>query len=322
MRHMTWAWLILIVAFAVLTGCGDSSETYPTMDAAESAGYAYGDGDDHGDMRMMQANTSASPMSPGREAAPTDPSLPIDLPSEQTERKIIYNADIDLVVDAFEGVPAQVAALAKAHGGFVAQSAIHGSAGEPRDGRWTLRIPSDRYEAVMQDAESIGQLRSVQSTSREVTAEFVDLQSRLRNKVAEETRLIEHLDQTTGDLKDILEVERELSRVRGEAEVLQGRLNMLADLTSMSTVVVRIEEIRDYTPAPTQEPGFGAQAGRAWAGSLGSIVDLGRALAIGVVAVVPWLVVIVPIAGVVVFVLRRLARRVLSRPAAQPATPS
>ncbi|XAL98058.1 DUF4349 domain-containing protein [Phycisphaeraceae bacterium D3-23] len=305
--------LTLTLALAAVPGCGESS--YDTMEAASEADY-YAYAEDEAAM-----SPAAPPGAESSQDADANPgSLPIELPDEQTERKIIYNADIDLVVDDFEGVPDRVAALAKAHNGFVAQSAIHGSAGEPRDGRWTLRIPSAHYDDVMQDAESIGQLRSVQSSSREVTAEFVDLQSRLRNKLAEEARLAEHLDQSTGDLKDILEVERELSRVRGEVEVYQGRLNMLSDLTSMSTVVVRVEEIRDYTPEPTQEPGFGAQASRAWSGSLSALGDMGRGLAIGAVALAPWLVVIVPIVLIGWFLLKRLVRCVLGRPAPHTAT--
>ena len=311
MRSVIWIVLVLMLALCIAPGCEESKDASPAANWADST-EAYG-----GDEEYAQGNVATPEMAMDADDAPgrADGSLPIELPGPQTTRKIIYNADIDLVVDDFEGVPASVADLAKRHNGFIAQSSIRGSAGEPRNGRWTLRIPSVSYDAVMQDAETIGQLRSVQSSSREVTAEFVDLQARLRNKLAQESRLIEHLDQSTGDLEDILQVERELSRVRGEIERFQGRLNMLMDLTSMSTVVVRIEEIRDYTPEPTQEPGFASLASRAWSGSLSALVGFARGVALVAVALTPWLIVIVPVGCLVWIGLRRLLRRVLGRPA-------
>ena len=293
MRYVIWTCLILVTSLGLLVGC-DGSEDSP----AGAVNWATADSDHYAETAALQASEPSRGQAPlstaaDRSARPAR-SLPIEMPAPGAARKIIFNADIDLVVDDFTGVPARVADLARTHGGFVAQSSVHGAAGEPREGHWTLRIPSQSFDQAMQDAENIGQVRAMQSTSREVTAEYVDLQSRLRNKQAEEVRLTRHLNESTRGLDEILKIERELSRVRGEVEVFQGRLNVLTDLTSMSTVQVRVEEIRDYVPAPTQEPGFADQAGRAWGGSVSGVSGFFRGLALFVVTLAPWLVLIVP----------------------------
>lgn len=305
MRHAPRTLLTLMLTLALALAFGSGCDDRGASPASDKASFNTAEAHYGGASGAAQSLARQDQDRGRATASRSDGTLPLDLPAADATRRIIFNADLDLVVDDFAGVPGRVADLARRHGGFVAESSIHGSAGEPRDGRWTLRIPAASFDPLMQDAESLGQVRSTTSSSEEVTAQFVDLQSRLRNKLAEEQRLARHLETSTGDLEDILLVERELSRVRGEVEVFQGRLNVLTDLTSMSTVTVRIEEIKDYTPAPTQEPGFAQQAGRAWAGSVSALGDAARGVALAAVSVAPWLVVVLPVAGVLMWVLRR-----------------
>ncbi len=312
MRNMPMLCVILMLAIVGVPGCDDAGSGSSKTLTADQASY--------GPVADREALPASSPTDSGQDGS-GGPALPTTLHTADRARHIIFNADLDLVVDDFTGTPARVADLALAHGGFVAESEVHGAAGEPRSGRWTLRIPASSFDQLLSDAESLGQVRRTRSSSEEVTAEFVDLQSRLRNKIAQEQRLAQHLESSTGDLEDILRVERELSRVRGEAEVLQGRLNVLTDLTAMSTVTVRVEEIRDYVPAPTEEPGFAAQAGRAWSGSVSALVGAGRAIALAAVTVAPWLVVVLPTAGVVMWGARRVWARVRAHAVAASAPP-
>ena len=78
--------------------------------------------------------------------------------------------------------------------------------------------------------------------------EYYDLEARIKNKQQEETRLLKHLADSTGKLEDILAVERELTRVRGEIEQMQGRIRYLGNLSALSTVTLNVTEVRNYTP--------------------------------------------------------------------------
>jgi hypothetical protein len=99
--------------------------------------------------------------------------------------------------------------------------------------------------------------------------------------------LINHLEKTTGKLSDILEVERELSRVRGEIEQMQGRLNMLANLTSLTTVDVYIREVKNFVP-PTA-PTYGDEVNRTFSSSWTGLVSTGKNVSLKLIGAIPWL---------------------------------
>src|SRR5262249_52875363 len=177
-------------------------------------------------------------------------------PDEKLPRKIVYTADVRVIVEDFETAEAELKKLLKDHHGFVAKSEVSGSAGSPRSGTWKLRVPVDEFESFVQAAAELGVPQKNSIDSQDVTEEYYDLDSRIKNKKVEEERLRKHLDQSTGKLDEILAVERELSRVRGEIEQQEGRLRMLANLTSLTTVAVTIQEIKNYVPP--QAPTFAA----------------------------------------------------------------
>lgn len=297
--------LILSLVLIGLVACGsEESAQYDDYAAEASApadeAYVYAQNEKDFDGETFET------VSARREGQPA--ALGTAPPNAAQQRKIIFNARVQLVVDEFEGVGQRVRDLAKRHGGFIANSSIQGSEGEPRRGDWTLRIPSEHYDTFLEGSKALGQVRSLSSDSQEVTAEFVDLQARARNLKAEETRLHKHLDQSTKSLKDILEVEREIARVRGEVERIEGRLNVLKDLTSLSTVTINIEEIKDYIPEPTEEPGFAIQVARTWGDSISGVGGFFTNLSLRVVGFIPWLTVVLPI-GIVAWLIVRGMRR-------------
>lgn len=226
---------------------------------------------------------------------------------EPIERKIIYDATLDLTVEEFTGVPARVEQLVADYNAFIAHSNLQTASGSPRRGEWRIRVPVDRYSAFLDAAESLAELQNRSEDSQEVTAEFYDVQVRIRNKQREEERLLEHLAESTGKLEDILAVEKEIARVRTEVEQLQGRLRVLQDQTSLSTVTLRIHELRGYVPE--ESPTFGTRISRAWTQSLDGLVEAGQLSVIIVVACAPWLAVIAIPIVVIVVLIRRLMQR-------------
>src|SRR5205807_9127763 len=123
----------------------------------------------------------------------------------------------------------------------------------------------------------------------------VDLEARLANKRTEEQRLLRHMSESPARLTDILAVEKELSRVREEAERMQGRLQVLASQTAFSTVTVTANEVKEFTPA--RRTTFAAQIGRTWDDSLGAMRQFGACLALTAVALAPWLVLLAVLAA-------------------------
>ena len=203
------------------------------------------------------------------------------------QRKIIYTANVELGVENFDRTPSQVEELARQHDGYVARSNVAGLPGQPRHGQWTVRVPVERYEAFIVAVRTLGEVRSIGSDSKDVSEEYYNVEARVRNKKQEEGRLLKLLDEATGKLKEVLDVERELSRVRGEIEQLEGRLRVLNDLTTLTTVEIRVHEVKDYVPE--EAAGYGTQVRRALESSTSGLVSTGRTISIAIVAALPWL---------------------------------
>ncbi len=205
------------------------------------------------------------------------------------DRKIIYTADLQLHVTDFSLVPTQVEQLMAKHAGILANMQLGGTNDQQRKGTWVIRVPVEQFRDFMQAALLLGSLVSHTESSKEVTAEYHDLDARLRNKQREETRLLEHLANSTGKLDEILLVEREVSRARKEVERMQGQLQLLRHKTSMSTVTLNIREIR--VPVVVAPPTFLARIRQAWITSWASLGRGSQDLLVLAVSLLPWVAV-------------------------------
>ena len=91
-------------------------------------------------------------------------------------RKIVYRTTVDVVVEDFGPVPAQIEALVKRFDAYLARSNVTGTPGAPRMGQWTVRGPADRYDAFLVASRQLGEVRHVGSDSQDVTEEFYDVE--------------------------------------------------------------------------------------------------------------------------------------------------
>ncbi|MEB3222521.1 MAG: DUF4349 domain-containing protein [Candidatus Sericytochromatia bacterium] len=167
----------------------------------------------------------------------------------------------------------KVALLARETGGFVADSSYQAAEGNTPSATLTLRIPAKRFDALLDAIGGVGTVFARSIGSEDVTLSFVDTQSRIKNLRKEEALLLKMLDRT-GKLTEVLEVERQLSRVSGEIEQAQGRLRHLANQVELATIEVTLsEKVQTVTHSPwgvlpSAVENAVADAQRALAGSL------------------------------------------------------
>jgi hypothetical protein len=224
--------------------------------------------------------------------------------AEQLQRKIIYNLGLDVIVADFSPVPAKIeAAVRQSPQAYISGAAVTGTAGSHRQGDWTIRVPQDQYDGLVETLRGLGEVMREQKTSQEVTEEFYDLQSRLNNKQETEKRLLKLQQDRTGDLKDIVAVEEQIDRVREEIERMQGRLARLENLSSLVTITLRVVEMRDYRPEQTIA--FGERASSTFQSSFAGLALFGQNLALFAVALAPWL----PLLVLLALAIRALVRR-------------
>ncbi len=159
------------------------------------------------------------------------------------DRKIISTANIQLEVKNVQIIFNEITNITLAQDGFISSSSIY-DAGGRNNGQLTVRVPQKNFYQTIEQIETLGMVKSKQISGQDVTEEFIDTGARLDNLKRQEARLQEIL-KMANTVKDVLEVEHELERVRGEIERLTGRLNYLNRSVEMSTITVNAAE-----PAP------------------------------------------------------------------------
>ena len=172
-----------------------------------------------------------------------------------TERMIVRNGDISLVVEDVANARDEIEQLAAGLGGWVVNSNIYGEEEEMR-GWISIRVPSDKFDQALGELRALAVRVTSESTStQDITEEYVDLQSRLKNAEATEGQYLALLEQAE-EVDDILSIYEALSRIRYEIEQIKGRMQYLEQTSAMSLISINL------TPAvslgPLVSPGWSA----------------------------------------------------------------
>lgn len=184
---------------------------------------------------------------------------------------IEQNLALDIVPNNFDDASAAIEKLASAHGGYIANLSATAQTGSARDVSVELRIPAKHTDAFIADVRKLGKVVEETRTTEEVTAQYVDLQARLKAAQAAEQRLVELLGTRTGKLSDVLEVERELARVRSEIESMQGQSNVILHQVNYATVKVELSE--EYHETLRTDASIGSKIRNAFVGGMKNLRD-------------------------------------------------
>lgn len=167
-------------------------------------------------------------------------------------RKIVRNGSMTLIVTDVLQTIAQVESVARSAGGYVQSSSLARTGPDVRQAALRISVPADRLDDVRPRLRALSlRIEAEQVQSQEVTAEYTDLQSSLRNFRAEEQQYLAIL-QRAGTIRDTLEVARSLADVRGRIERTQGRLNLLDHQVAMATLDVSLRTDSLPVPAPAR----------------------------------------------------------------------
>jgi hypothetical protein len=158
-----------------------------------------------------------------------------------TDRKIIKTGRISIEVEDFDTAASAVEGLAATAGGFISNSNSYITSEGQKRGTITIRIPAEGFESVLDEVKKLGEVKSTSSSGQDVTEEYIDLEARLKNYQRQEERFLAILDNAT-TVEDVLKVEEQLGRVRGEIERIEGRLRYLDNYIDLSTITVEISE--------------------------------------------------------------------------------
>lgn len=210
-----------------------------------------------------------------------DEKKPSNIPAANSGPMIIRTAELQITTETFDKTRAAVEEILKRHQGYVGELTVSTPTGSARSLTGTLRVPANQLEAALADLKGLGRTENESQGGQEVTAQYVDLEARLANSKHTEQRLTEMLRDRTGKLSDVLAVEMEISRVRGQIEQMEAERKTMKNQVDLATITITVNEAykAELKAVP---PSTGVQFRNAAVEGYRSLVD-------GIIAVLLWL---------------------------------
>ncbi len=225
------------------------------------------------------------------------------------DRMVIANVNLSVSVDNAVEAARLAERTVERYGGFVAGSTVRDS-DNGREANVTVRVPSARLSEALSDLRGIGRKVTDEArTTQDVTEEYTDLDSNVRNLRATEAQLLALMEKAT-KMDEVLVLQRELTGIRGQIERLEGRRRVLENRSDLATIAMKlVEPVAAARPDGWSPLETAAQA----------LAALARfAERAGTVAI--WLVIFIPIYGPVALLAWWMARRArAARPTASAA---
>jgi hypothetical protein len=288
------ALLLLLLAVA---GCGDSmredgSDTQRSPEAskgAPSTGMP---------QSMPPGEAPAPPREDGFDADSTGTGS-----GATSQPQIIRTGEISLRVESLDSSARALGGIVTSAGGYIAGSTRSGSRGSALTGTFEVRVPSARFDAVLEGVRHLGSIELETVTASDVTEEYIDLGARLSSQKQLEARILKLLEERPGKLADVVEIEQKLAEVRSTIEGIEGRMRYLTSRVAHSSLTVRMTEPGAIGTSETDT--FGGRMSRAFDEGTEALVGLLAGLLTVIMALLPLII----LAAVAWWIVRRVVRK-------------
>jgi Domain of unknown function (DUF4349) len=169
--------------------------------------------------------------------------------SSSVNRKLIRNAEVDLEIGSFNDAVQKITALTNEEHGYVATTSSEKQANGKLKGEIVAKVLPENLDRFLQKIRGLGELKNQTLGTEDVTKAYFDTESRLKNARVMEQRLIDMLKKKSDDINDLLQVEKELGRVREQIEQMQGELKYWDAQVQFATVTISLSEKDMEEPA-------------------------------------------------------------------------
>jgi anti-sigma factor RsiW len=164
-------------------------------------------------------------------------------------RKLIRNATVQLEIVSFDDAVQKITAFANEERGYVATTSSEKQANGKLRGEVAVKVLPENLDHFLQKIRGLGELKNQTLGTEDVTKAYFDTDARLKNARVMEQRLIDMLKTKTGKVSDLLQVEKELGRVREDIEKMQGELKYWDSQVQFATVTISLAEKDMEEPA-------------------------------------------------------------------------
>jgi hypothetical protein len=169
--------------------------------------------------------------------------------SALANRKLIRNATVEMEIVSFDNAVQKITAFANEEHGYVATTDSEKQANGKLKGQIVVKVLPENLDRFLQKIRNLGELKNQTLGTEDVTKAYFDTDARLKNAHVMEQRLIDMLKTKTGKVSDLLQVEKELGRVREEIEKMQGELKYWDSQAQFATVTISLAEKDMEEPA-------------------------------------------------------------------------
>ncbi len=159
-----------------------------------------------------------------------------------TEPMIARTVSLNITVKNFDSARAGLEAILARHHGYAAEMTANTEKDQARSLSASLRIPAPELQEAVGKLKALGRVETETQKGEEVTTQHADLVARLKNARETEQRLIDVLRTRAGKVSDVLEVEQEIARVRGEIEQMDAERKALEHRVDFARVDLHLKE--------------------------------------------------------------------------------
>lgn len=218
-------------------------------------------------------------------------------------RKLIKDSELEIETKEFDKFISNLEKEINRLGGYIQKSDISGSTdyGANRYALIVARIPADKLDDFTNQVSTLAAVKSKKESVRDVTMDYVDIESRIRALKAEEESLLALLKKAER-LDDILSIQKALTDVRYQLESYESKIRTYDDLIEYSTVTMEIQEVERETP--TKNIGLWQEIGGNLSENIEAIGKAARSFFIWFVSSLPYFVIIAAIAVIILLIVR------------------
>lgn len=251
MKHTPF---VMMIAAVLLAACGTPALAPAEPSSVERPAMGIGGGDSG---YVEEAYAPEAPLPQGTMPA-NDKSTGGNIDAAARERLVIRNADLSIVVKDPEASMTSISKLAEELGGFVVSSNLYQtyttSSIPVPEASIVIRVPAEKLNDALEKIKADAvEVQSENQSGQDVTSEYVDLESQLKNLEAAEKQLMEIMSKAE-KTEDVLNVFNQLTSIRGQIESIKGQMKYFEESAALSAITVRL--VAEETVQPIELLGW------------------------------------------------------------------
>lgn len=246
-RSATVLAALALTGTLVLTGCGSGADDKGTSKADAASTYRQ-------DAAGQGGAAAAAPAASGAPAPGAEKNQP---QAPAARNQIIRTATLEVETADVQKATAWARTAAENAGGYVGNEATRREPDGSMTSTVTVRVPGERFDAVLAAMEGSGKLLGRKVEAQDVTQKVADTDSRVKSQQASVARVREMMEKASG-LSEVVTLEAELSKRQADLESLLAQQTALRDQTSLGTITLTFSEPgkQPVKEKEKPEPGF------------------------------------------------------------------